>query len=397
MFLLTTMPAATDTITDFSTADGDKIDISRLLQGYSSGATATNYVHLTQQGSDMVLSVDADGALNGANFVNVALLHNTSGLDVTTLTANGNLVLGGQASSTNHPPVAVNDFFTGLQATQVHGNVLADNGSGPDSDPDGDALSVAAFSGTTQGGGSLVLNADGTFTYMPTASFAGTDHFSYVLLDGHGGSASATVSFQVSGLTGTSGNDVITAGSKDDLIHGLDGDDTILGGGGNDTIYGDAGNDTLSGNAGNDTLYAVSGNDILHGNDDNDVLYAGTGSDQLIGDNGNDILVAGSGSATLTGSGGNDIFRFSSVSGNVDTIADFHSSADKIDVSNIISFTPGDNILDYVHSTKSGTADTLLSVDADGAANGANFTPLALLVGAHFDVATMAASGVLIT
>ena len=126
------------------------------------------------------------------------------------------------------------------------------------------------------------------------------------------------------------------------------------------------------------------------------MLYAGTGNDQLIGDNGNDILVAGSGGATLTGSGGSDIFSFSTVSGNVDTIADFHSSADKIDISNIISFASGDNILDYLHSAKSGTSDTLLSVDADGAANGANFTPLALRMGTHFDVATMAANGVLV-
>ena len=44
-------------------------------------------------------------------------------------------------------------------------NVLADNGNGVDSDPDGDSLSVSLVSDVTNG--ALVLNPDGSFTYTP--------------------------------------------------------------------------------------------------------------------------------------------------------------------------------------------------------------------------------------
>ena len=39
--------------------------------------------------------------------------------------------------------------------------------------------------------GALTLNADGTFTYLPSASYTGTDTFTYQVTDGHGGSATA--------------------------------------------------------------------------------------------------------------------------------------------------------------------------------------------------------------
>jgi hypothetical protein len=65
-----------------------------------------------------------------------------------------------------------------------------------DTDPDGDRLSVSAF---TQGqSGAVSKNTDGTLTYTPPAGFTGNDSFGYTISDGRGGSATATVSVQVS-------------------------------------------------------------------------------------------------------------------------------------------------------------------------------------------------------
>ncbi|WP_026441344.1 BapA/Bap/LapF family large adhesin [Acinetobacter baylyi] len=52
-----------DTWTDFSKADGDKIDITALLSGQSvSSSTINNYVTVTTKGADTVISIDRDGS-----------------------------------------------------------------------------------------------------------------------------------------------------------------------------------------------------------------------------------------------------------------------------------------------------------------------------------------------
>ena len=62
-----------------------------------------------------------------------------------------------------------------------------------DSDPDGDPLSVDTTPVAAPTQGSVILNADGTFTYVPNANFNGADAFTYRIMDGNGGIAQATV------------------------------------------------------------------------------------------------------------------------------------------------------------------------------------------------------------
>jgi VCBS repeat-containing protein len=83
-----------------------------------------------------------------------------------------------------HAPVAADDAFTGPEDTEITGNVLADNGAGADSDADNDVLSVIAGTFATAQGGSVTLNADGSFSYLPVANFNGTDSFDYRVTDG---------------------------------------------------------------------------------------------------------------------------------------------------------------------------------------------------------------------
>ncbi len=69
-----------------------------------------------------------------------------------------------------------------------------------DTDVDGDPLTVALVSGPTSG--TLVLNADGSFTYTPAANFSGTVSYSYVVSDGSATSSVVTVSIDVSAVVG---------------------------------------------------------------------------------------------------------------------------------------------------------------------------------------------------
>jgi len=97
----------------------------------------------------------------------------------------------------NDPPVAEDDLVTTDEDTPLVGNVLADNGNGPDSDPDGDTLTVSATPASGPEHGTLELEADGSFTYTPELNFYGDDAFVYEVSDGNGGTDTATVSITV--------------------------------------------------------------------------------------------------------------------------------------------------------------------------------------------------------
>ena len=90
----------------------------------------------------------------------------------------------------NQAPVAEDDASTTTMDSDVSGSV-----SGNDSDPDGDNLTFYIEQGPSNG--SIVLNADGTYTYTPDPGYVGTDTFTYEANDGNGGTAIATVTVTV--------------------------------------------------------------------------------------------------------------------------------------------------------------------------------------------------------
>ena len=98
-----------------------------------------------------------------------------------------------------------------------------------------------------------------------------------------------------------------------------------------------------------------------------DMLYGGDGFDQLYGGDGRDIFV----------------FKSASAFNDVDEINGFDvREQDAIDISDILTgFTAGvSDINDFVQVTNSGS-DTLLAVDANGAAGGASFSTIAQING----------------
>jgi len=264
-------------------------------------------------------------------------------------------------------PVANPDDFYGQQYRSVSGNVLQDNGHGADTDPNGLALSIIAAQLTTAHGGSVALNADGTFTYNPAASFYGADSFTYTLKDSAGLTATGTVNVNVNpapvahpdDFSGTA-NVAITGNVLADNGHGADSDPiagTILSVGAATLTTAHGGHVTLtadgsftytpaSGYSGSDsfnyslldgrggqaigtasitldpstttpdptptpssyTLYGTDSANTLYADSTHDsVLYGLGGNDKLNGGNGNDTLYGGTGSDLLHGGGGNDV------------------------------------------------------------------------------------------
>ncbi|WP_327440010.1 VCBS domain-containing protein [Pseudomonas donghuensis] len=75
-----------DHILDYNFAEGDTVDLCALLSAnFVSGTSqVSDFVQLAQSGSDITVKVDVDGAANGTNFADVAVLANTgtSGTDL---------------------------------------------------------------------------------------------------------------------------------------------------------------------------------------------------------------------------------------------------------------------------------------------------------------------------
>jgi hypothetical protein len=96
-------------------------------------------------------------------------------------------------NAANHPPGAAADAYTTTVKTTL--TVAAPGVLANDADPDGDALSAVLVSGPSHG--TVTLNPDGSFSYIPATGFAGTDTFTYRASDGRAVSATATVTLTV--------------------------------------------------------------------------------------------------------------------------------------------------------------------------------------------------------
>ncbi|GJD94845.1 Ig-like domain-containing protein [Methylobacterium iners] len=103
----------------------------------------------------------------------------------------------------NPAPDAVPDTASVAEDDSVTISVL-----GNDIDPDGDTLSVTAAQASR---GSVTINADGTLTYTPNPNFHGTDTITYAILDGNGGTATASVTVVVNPVNDTPTADPILA------------------------------------------------------------------------------------------------------------------------------------------------------------------------------------------
>ena len=106
-------------------------------------------------------------------------------------------------AAVNHAPVAANNSYSmnedSTLTVAASAGVLAN-----DTDADGDALSSVRVGGPAHG--VLTLNADGSFSYTPTANYFGTDSFTYKANDGLADSKVATVSITIANMPEPGGN-----------------------------------------------------------------------------------------------------------------------------------------------------------------------------------------------
>jgi cyclophilin family peptidyl-prolyl cis-trans isomerase len=196
--------------------------------------------------------------------------------------------------------------------------------------------------------------------------------------------------------SGNSQNNTITGNGAANVLDGGTGADVLIGGAGGDTYIVDNLSDVIqetgAAAAETDTVRA-SVNWTLGDNLENLVLtgtksLAGTGNglsntltgngsaNVLSGNNGADFLNGAAGNDTLTGGAGSDVFSFThalNASKNVDTITDFSSGTDKIQLASAIfsqlGFTgsPGSDAFFYAGSTAHDSTDRVLYDQTNGA------------------------------
>ncbi|SIO19312.1 hypothetical protein SAMN05444166_2918 [Singulisphaera sp. GP187] len=124
---------------------------------------------------------------------------NFYGTDTFTYTASDRVLTSGPATVTitvnhvNQPPVALDDSYSTNENTPL--DIGAPGVLANDYDPDNDPISPLIVAGPLHG--SLTLNSDGSFRYLPAANYFGPDDFTYQVSDGALTSAAATVHLTV--------------------------------------------------------------------------------------------------------------------------------------------------------------------------------------------------------
>lgn len=257
-------------------------------------------------------------------------------------------------------PAAGSSYTLHISSTSASVDYTGATELQPDTLDGGAGIDTASYASATSG-----VNVSLQVTATQDTGGGGLDRLTAIEnLSGSAFGDTLTGDAGVNVLSGGLGNDTLNGGLGADTLNGDDGDDSLYGNQDNDVLNGGAGTDTLYGGQGDDTLYGNSGDDTLVGGVGNDQLFGGQGNDVLNGGDGNDVIQGGVGSDILTGGIGADIFRYVSAAdstvASADTILDFQTGTDKIDLAAINTSSA-----DRVTISSSGTT-TFVTMDLGG-------------------------------
>lgn len=227
-------------IVDFSTADGDKLDFRSLIFNSSMGNPfgSAGYFKATQEGSDVIIYFDQDGANGGLYGLRpLVKLENINIKDLTSASfvdawnpdgSNTGLDIRGTSSDDTLSGSPLNDVIYGGDGDDYIGGEYGDD----------------------------TLNGD-----------LGNDR-----------------------LMGAFGNDSISGGAGKDTLDGGYGNDLLDGGEGDDHLTDYGGMDTLRGGAGNDYISLQSSGGLVDGGDGNDTISVYTANASIVGGSGDDSV-----------------------------------------------------------------------------------------------------------
>ena len=165
----------------YTLSEGDVVTVSApgVLGNDSDPEGATLAAALLTQGSHGTVSLSADGSFtyvhDGSETSNDAFTYSVSD-GGSSATATVNLTI----APSNDAPVPFNDSYTVAEDALL--NVAAPGVLANDTDDD--SLVTTAILASSTSNGSLILNANGSFSYTPNANFYGTDSFTYRAGDG---------------------------------------------------------------------------------------------------------------------------------------------------------------------------------------------------------------------
>jgi len=203
---LTNSDPATVTITVLSNRppvandDGYSVVSGRLLTVSAPGVLGNDAAGWGSNLTATLVSGPANGTLDlsaSGGFI-YAATNNYTGPDSFTYEANDGVTSSAPATvtisvTTNYPPVANDDSYGTTTNTTL--SVAAPGVLANDTDANGDSLAAVLVGGPAHG--TLTMNTNGGFTYIPTNNYAGADSFTYQAGDGLASSGIAVVTITV--------------------------------------------------------------------------------------------------------------------------------------------------------------------------------------------------------
>ena len=162
-----------------SDVEGDTLTLTGVSNAVNGG------VALDGNG-DVVFTPDAD--FNGSASFDYTVSDGNGGTATQTVAVT--------VAAVNDAPVAITDSTSASEDTAV--TILASALLANDSDIDGDTLSISSVSNAVNG--AVALDGNGDVVFTPAADFNGAATFDYVVSDGNGGTATQTVSVDVTAV-----------------------------------------------------------------------------------------------------------------------------------------------------------------------------------------------------